>query len=336
MWLEAKYIGLVSNRLQQFKKTKQNHYNFRCPVCGDSRRNKYKARGWVFPKDKGGLLYHCHNCSITMDIEKLIEVIDPILYQEFIREKLAENMTPRKKSASEVFAEKMKPPVFVKTTALNQLKKISQLSHNHPAKLYVMSRGIPTAYHSLLFYCPRFKEWVMNIDESLMRKSQGQDEPRLIIPFLDEDKIMFGFQGRSFRPDGLRYITLMLDKTKPKIFGLDKCDMSKTHFILEGPIDSMFVDNSIAMAGGSIDWTCINENSVFVFDNEPRSKETCDKIYKIIDKGYKVVIFPEFIKSKDINDMVMKEGIIDINGILNSNISSNLEAKVIFTGWKKI
>jgi transcription elongation factor Elf1 len=335
MWLEQKYVGMMSNRLDRFKQTKHLHWNFRCPVCGDSQKNKYKARGWIFPKDKGGLLYHCHNCTITLGIDKLLETVDPNLYQEFIREKLQEELGPKKKTDVELFADKMKPPVFVKETPLKKLKKISQLAYDHPAKLYVSDRGIPNKYHSKLFYAPRFREFVRSIDINLMQESE-YDEPRLIIPFLDEEQNLFGFQGRSFRSDGIRYLTIMIDKNRPKVFGLDTCDRNKTHFILEGPIDSMFVDNSIAMAGGSIDWSLINEYSVFVFDNEPRSKETCAKIEKIIDKGYKVVIFPEFIKSKDINDMIKNKETDDTNAVLCGNISSGLEAKIIYTAWKRI
>lgn len=335
MWLEQKYLGLISNRLERFKPTRNNHYNFRCPVCGDSRKNKYKARGWVFPKDKGGLLYHCHNCSITMDVDKLIKVVDPVIYDEYVREKLKEGYTERVKSDVEIFANKMKPPSFIKDTCLKKLKKISQLQHTHPAKIYVQNRKIPPRYQTKLFYAPRFREWVRSIDTNLMQESD-YDEPRLIIPFLDEDKNLFGFQGRSFRKDGIRYLTIMLDKTKSKIYNLEECDRSKTHFILEGPIDAMFVNNSIAMAGGSIDWNMVNENSVFVYDNEPRSKETCEKIMKIIDKGHKVVIFPEKIRSKDINEMIINNECDNIQSMLENNISSQLEAKIIFTGWKRI
>lgn len=335
-WLEQKYIGLISNRLELFKRTKKNEYNFRCPLCGDSRKSKWKARGHLFVKDDGKYLYHCFNCSVTLGLDKFLEQLDPIVFQEFTREKLAESLNPKRiKSKAEIFAEKMKQPTFVKDTPLKKLKKISQLSHNHPAKKYVMDRKIPAHTHSKLFYCPKFVEWTRSIDPDLMRSGDNmRDEPRLIIPFLDADGNLFGFQGRSFKKTGLRYITIMIDKSKPKVFGLDTCDFSKTHYIFEGPIDSLFVKNSIAMAGGSIDYNLVNENTVFVYDNEPRSKETCDKIGKIIDKGCKVVIFPESIKSKDINDMVL-EG-VNVEDVLRYNISSGLEAKILFTAWKRI
>ena len=337
MWLEQKYIGLISNRLDRFKRVKAQHYNFRCPVYGDSRKNKYKARGWIFPKDDGGYLYHCHNCSITLGIDKLLEFVDPIIYQEFIREKISDNLIPteRKVSEAELLSIKMKPPKFVKSSELKNLKKISQLPHDHPARAYINKRQIPTPYHAKLFYAPRFKQFVNSVIPGKF-DTLDHDEPRLIIPFIDEDKNLFGFQGRSFRKDGIRYITIMIDTNKSKVFGLDTCDRSKTHYILEGPIDSMFVDNSIAMAGGSIDWDLVNENSVFVYDNEPRSKETCAKIEKTIDKGYKVVIFPETIKSKDVNDMILSSETMYINEVLRDNISSGLEAKIHYTAWKRI
>jgi hypothetical protein len=340
MWLEQKYIGLMSNRLEMFKRKKQDTYNFRCPSCGDSLKDKHKARGWIFPNTKtSGFLYHCHNCSITLSIEKLIEMVDPLLYQEFIRERLVEFGQPKKriKSDAEILALKMKTPEFVKQSPLFKLKKISQLSHHDPVKQYIMSRKIPSNAHHRMFYAPKFKEWVMNIDENLMAKSSGKDQPRIVLPFIDEGGSFFGFQGRSIGDSkSLRYITIMLDKTKPKAFGLNECDRSKTHFILEGPIDSLFIDNSIAMSGASINYDLVNENSVFVFDNEPRSKETCQRMERVIDKGYKVVIFPHTLRSKDINDMVLNKEVEYPNELLQCNISSGLEAKIIFTAWRKV
>lgn len=334
MWLEQKYIGLISNRLELFKRTKKNEYNFRCPICGDSRKSKWKARGHLFPKDKGiGYLYHCFNCNITLGLEKFLEQIDPLIHQEFVREKISERLGERKKTEVELFADKMKPPTFVKDTPLKSLKKISQLKWNHPAKRYVDSRKIPTHYQHKLFYCPRFKEWTNTILPGKFEDMEW-DEPRLIIPFIDEKGKLFGYQGRSFRKQGIRYITIMLNDDMPKVFGLDTCDLSKPHYIFEGPIDSMFVPNSIAMAGGSLNLEIVNSNSIFVYDNEPRNVETCKKIEKIIDKGYKVVIFPEQVKEKDINDMVL-EG-MSVADILQYNISSGLEAKVIFTGWRRV
>jgi len=317
MWLEQKYIGMISNRLDRFKRINRNTFNFRCPICGDSHKNRSKARGFIFAKNDGGFLYHCHNCNITLDLDALIQKIDPSLYSEFVKERLMDkyNGEPkqREKSEAEVLAGKMKKPNFIRFSSLLNLKKISQLKWDHPAKKYITARKIPNKYHSKLFYAPKFKQFVNSVLPYKFGESKGADEPRLIIPFIDENKNLLGFQGRSFDPKAaLRYITIMLDDNHPKIFNLDECDRSKTHYIFEGPIDSMFVENSIAMAGGSIDWNFVNENSVFVYDNEPRSVETIKKISKVIDKNYKVVIFPEFLLEKDINDMILNLSLIHI------------------------
>jgi len=340
MWLEQKYIGMLSGRLDKFRRINRSTFNFRCPICGDSQKNKSKARGFIFAKNDSGFLYHCHNCNITLGLDKLIEQLDPSLYAEFIKERLTEKYDTtkvRKKSEVEVLVEKMKKPKFIRFSCLLNLKKISQLEWNHPAKQYVSARMIPNKYHSKLFYAPKFKEFTNSFLPDKFEKSNGRDEPRLVIPLIGPDKNLIGFQGRSFDPKSeLRYITIMLDESYPKIFNLDECDRSKTHYIFEGPIDSMFVQNSIAMAGGSIDWNFVNENSVFVYDNEPRSSQTIQKITKVIDKNYSVVILPEFILQKDINDIVLQHKNIDITSVLSQNVSSGLEAKILLASWRKV
>lgn len=334
MWLQQKYIGLISSRLERFKRVNSTTYNFRCPVCGDSTKNKYKARGYLFPKDGGGHLYHCHNCHITLGFEKFLKVVDSLLHTEYVQEKLKEKYGVKEKTETDIFEEKMKPPVFVSATPLKSLKKVSQLPYNHPVKQYVDSRNIPTNYHFKLFYAPKFKKFVNSLIPN--KFDEKNDEPRLIIPFLNEEKKLIGFQGRAFSDKSIRYITIMLYDDAPKIFNLDVCDRTQKHFIFEGPIDSMFVKNSIAMAGQSINWEYCNENSVFVFDNEPRNKETCKKIEQAIDKGFSVVFFPHTIYEKDINDMILANNDIDIDQLLLDNIHNGLKAKLHLNEWRKI
>ena len=339
MWLEQKYIGMLSSRFSRFRRVNQKTYNFRCPICGDSQRNKTKARGFLFAKNGNGFVYHCHNCNISLSFDNLLKQQDPSLYTEYLKEKIFSNLNPtseRVKSDVEVFADKMKTPKFIRFSSLVNLKKISQLKHDHPAKLYVLSRKIPPQYHFKLFYAPRFKEFVNSVVPDKF-SSLDHDEPRLVIPFLDEDKNLFGFAGRSFDKNAnLRYITIMIDESKPKIYGLDDCDRSKTHYIFEGPIDSMFVDNSLAMVGASIDWNLINENSVLVFDNEPRAQQTIQRMKKAIDHGCKIVIFPESIHEKDINDMILKNPKLDVESMLKHNVSEGLEAKILLSAWRRI
>jgi hypothetical protein len=218
-------------------------------------------------------------------------------------------------------------------------KKISQLDPEHPAKKYVVKRRIPSRFHHKLFYIPKFKSWVNTIVPQKFDIEDGVDEPRLIIPFLDKDGSCYGFQGRSFRKDGIRYITIMLDDNKPKVYGLDSLDSRGIVFVVEGPIDSMFLPNCVAMAGSSVGLEQVFPNKkrddiIIVHDNEPRNEEIVKLIDKRIDEGYNVVIWPSDLKVKDINDMVLAG--LDPEQIVRENARSGLQAKMALNMWKKV
>ena len=338
-WLDTKYVNLLSPRLERFKRV-QGNFNFRCPICGDSKTNKTKARGWILSKGDRSRFY-CHNCTASMRFPIFLKTLDPTLYYEYIKDSLLDKNEKPKDPVHE-FADKMKKPVFIKTTALNKLKKMSQLAHDHPAKVYIDSRKIPTNQHHKLFYAPKFKKWVNEIIPNKF-ESLDHDEPRLIIPFLDQNKELFGFQGRSFRKKSdIKYITIMLDESKPKMFGMDTIDPGKTVYIFEGPIDAMFIPNSMASAGGRIDSNLKltnfrKENIVIVYDNEPRNAETVKKMESAIDEGYKVCIWPDHVEIKDINDMVLS-GIspVMIQQMIDANTFTGLSAKLRHATWKKV
>lgn len=277
LWLDSKYLSLMSFRLRNFKRKGNNNWNFSCPFCGDSKNDTSKARGYVFPS-KGKLRYHCHNCGVPgVDIPKLIKHEDQGLYDEYIREKIISFGSSREKTDVELFADKMKPPTFVKSTPLNQLKKISQLKPDSVVKKYIVNRQIPPEYHYKLFYCKNFKAWVNEFEPGKF-ESIEYDEPRLIIPMIDEEGNLFGIQGRSFKPDAsLRYITIMFDKSKPKLYGIDSIDKRLHICVVEGPIDSMFLPNALASAGSDLitNLSYISEELkkfTIIYDNEPRNK----------------------------------------------------------------
>jgi len=73
---------------------------------------------------------------------------------------------------------------------------------------------------------------------------------------------------------------------------------------------------------------------VWVYDNEPRSKEITTRISNTITRGDKVVIWPSNIQEKDINDMVLAGH--DVQSIVESNTYEGLEANLQFTTWKRI
>jgi hypothetical protein len=272
-----------------------------------------------------------------MGLPWFIKSQDPTLYTEFLKEKMLED---GHKNEITTFVEKMKPPVFVKTTGLKDLKKVSQLRPDHPVKLYINKRQIPVQAHHKLFLTLKFKTWVNTMLPDKFEDTEN-DEPRLIIPFLDKDKNLFGFQGRSFKKTGIRYITIILDEDQPKIFGLDTMDDSKDIYVLEGPIDSLFLPNGIASAGGDLisplQYLDVQKDRfVIVYDNEPRNKNTVKNIEKAIDSGYRVCIWPSSIEQKDINDMVLSGYTADkVKEVIDECTYAGPTAKLHLAIWRK-
>lgn len=337
IWIDHKYINLVSVRLQRFKQKDKELYNFRCPICGDSEKSKIKARGWIYSK-KNILRFYCHNCNASMRIDAFIKTLDPILYSEYQREKFIENnvINPIIEPIKDI--KKFSPPKFMNSDSpLKKLKKISALSIDHPFKKYVISRKIPSQHHYRIFYCDKFKQWVNTFIPNKF-PNIDKDGSRLILPMIDKEKNFFGCQGRSLDSREIRYITVLIDEDKPKIFGLDTCDMKKSFYILEGPIDSLFIENSIALCGSDISKTIdFNKNlATIVFDNEPRSKQIVQKMSKYMDMGYKICFWPDHIKGKDINEMIMNgHDVEEIKIIIDKNTYKDLEAKLHLQHWRK-
>ena len=326
MYTEIKYLNMLSPRLQKFKKKSDFLWNFRCPVCGDSKTNKNKARGFVFQM-KGNLLYKCHNCQYSVPFPKLLEDMDPVMYKQYRMEKFKDSNKPK------VDMRKVKKVVSTtpkfKVNILSSLTPIDNLNNSHPAKEYLLTRQLPT---QALYFTEKFKEWTNSVKPNTFQDIT-KDEPRIIIPFIDKEGVVFGYQGRSLSNDGLRYITILLDEERPKIFGMNRIDYDKTIFITEGPFDSLLLENAVAMAGADVSDVDFGGDIVFIYDNEPRNTQITDRIKKHIDDGHKVVIWPSNIKEKDINDMYL-EG-YPVVEIVKLNTYQGLTAKLKFNDWKK-
>ena len=340
-WLESKYVSLLSSRLRNFKRKSPTLFNFSCPLCGDSTTHKSKARGYIYDK-KGTMLFHCHNCNATMSIPNFIKMIDQLLYNQFTMEKLQGNKT-EEQLALESFVDKMKKPVFLKEGPLKGLKKVSQLSPDHRVKKLIDARKIPTPYHAKLFSCPNFKKFTNDlVPHKFTEESLARDETRLLIPFFTKEKTVHAYQGRALGESKVKYITIVLDESVPKVYGLDTVNFDRTTYVLEGPIDSMFVPNSIATAGGDLvsalaPLSAHKSSMVMVYDNEPRSRDTIKKLDKAIMQGYNIVVWPENLDHKDINDMILAGMSSEfITHIMKTNTYRDLAAKMALTKWSKV
>jgi len=322
-FVDTKFISILSPRLQKFKKIKNNLYNFRCPICGDSQKNKNRARGYFY-QVKNNSNFKCHNCGLNISFNNFLKQVDVELHRQYIFEKFKEGNTGRNFQAEEpVF--KFEKPRF--KTTLDLPKAVE----NQKAKEYLENRKLnPYKF----YYTDKFKEWTNSKIKTFDRKSLNYEEERIIIPLYYNQELI-GFQGRTLGSSSIKYITIMLDDEAPKIYGLDEIQKDKTVYITEGPFDSTFVTNSIALCGadGDVSKWGIND-AVWIYDNEPRNTEILSRISRVIEMGQKVVIWPSTIKEKDINEMVLSG--LNVQSVIELNTYSGLEAKLKFTTWKKI
>ena len=327
-FLDTKYINLVSPQLHKFVRKNDRTYNFRCPYCGDSQKYKNKARGYFF-KVKNDFVYKCHNCGVGRTLTNFLKDQNKILHDQYVMERYKEGLTGKgSQTPNPKFV--FEKPVF-KTSKKVDLEPVSELNKEHPAREYLEQRKIEDL--KSFYYCPKFKEWTNKQKKTF--DTLRQDSPRIIIPLKDKDGTMFGFQGRSLAPKAkIRYITIMLDDTMPKVYGLDRIDPTKEVYVTEGPFDSHFIRNAIAMCGSDVDLSTFDYQLVYTYDNEPRSREIVAKIKASISSGAKVVIFPKSIKEKDLNDMVLAGH--DVQSLVESNTYSGLEAQLKLNEWKKV
>ena len=320
-FVDVKYINLISTRFQKFKKVKHNLYNFRCPICGDSQKNKNKARGYLY-QVKNNTNFKCHNCGVNVSFNNFLKQIDPVVYKQYTFEKFKEGHTGKSFTVEE-------PKFKFEAPKFKPKLDLPKASANPDAKKYLENRKLnPDNY----YYTEKFKEWTNSLQQTF--DSTDKDQPRIIIPLFYQNTLV-GFQGRALGPSKVKYITVMLNDDAPKIYGLDEVQKTETVYITEGPFDSTFIRNAIALCGadGDIGKWGIND-AVWIYDNEPRNAEIHSRISRVIDRGEKVVIWPSSIKEKDINDMVLSG--LNVQSVVESNIYSGLEAKLKFTTWKKI
>tara|TARA_Y100000768_G_scaffold94104_1_gene68114 strand:- start:68 stop:1036 length:969 start_codon:yes stop_codon:yes gene_type:complete len=319
--VDSKYIGLVSPRLQKFKKVKTNLFNFRCPICGDSKKNKSKTRGYLYTI-KADVNFRCHNCGASMTFSNFLKEIDTVLHKQYVFERFKSGKSGRGTVVEE-------PKFNFEAPQFKQKIDLPKADTNERAKEYLEKRKLNP---SDFYYTSKFKTWTNSHKKTF--DSFKYDEPRIIIPLFYK-KSWIGFQGRSLGPNSVKYITVIFNEQSPKIYGLDNIRRDAPVFVTEGPFDSTFIRNSIAMCGADGDvgkWGV--STPVWVYDNEPRSKEITSRISNNITNGESVVIWPNQIKEKDINDMVLAGH--DVQSIVESNIYNGLEAKLQFTNWKRI
>jgi len=339
--VESKYIRLISSRLRNFKQKKDYLWNFSCPICGDSKKNLSKARGYVFQKGTN-LFFNCHNCGVGTSLGNLIKQVDPSLHKEYVLE--------RYKSGESGFSNFKSPSFDIPAPRFDKVAKekhfehaewVSKLPIEHFCLVYCTNRRFLSIMRDSLLFTPNYKKFC-----DALVPNHGKEitaDARLVIPFYDKYNTLIGVSGRALENSDykLRYVTLRTNESQDKlIYGMDKVNTNELVKIVEGPLDSMFLNNCVGSGDSALIQTAKlidAENKVLIFDNEPRNKEIVKLMDDAIKLGYNVVIWPDTMEQKDINEMVMAGFSPDeIERIISSNTFTGLRAQMKFISWKKI
>lgn len=339
MALDEKYVNLISYRLPRYRVIKHNPFraNFRCPFCGDSQKSMTKARGYAYEKDRQ-IWFSCRNCSKTTNVPALIKHVDPFVYTEYLKEKYV----GAKVSRQSALVEKEEASFDYRET-FDALPAVLSLSVSHSARTFLDRRRIPLERQAELKYCDAFFRFSNNlVPDKFPKGLLKSDEPRIIIPVYDREGNLTAYQGRALGAAKSKYIMIALDKTKPHVYGEDRVNFSKRIYIVEGPFDSMFLSNALAVMNSDLSSGATNigllpsEDIVLVFDNEPRNPQIVKVMKKAVDAGWQIVIWPSDISQKDINDCVMSGADPrDLEEIFNENAHRGLRANIEMGRWSR-
>jgi len=341
IYIDKKFVNFVGASLEKFVWKKDTLASCRCPICGDSTKNKNKTRGFFFV-NKNKYFYKCHNCGVSCNLYGFLEKVSPSLCKEYSLEvwKDGDGLKTKKKTEPVVAIKKIKKKYTI------ELPSVSELPPNHPCRTFVELRKIPRTAWKYLYYAEDFGTWARTINsESADALEQSS---RLVIPIVNEKGELVGAQGRALSITGdrnarktARYITIKTEGQEHKgWFGLDRVDTG-TVYVVEGPLDSLFIPNCVAMIGLSdalnVPSHLKSRSLVYLIDNEPRNEAVVLTIEKLLDQDKKVCIWPDHIKHKDLNDMIMA-GMTEKELIktIKENTVSGLSGKIKFNNWKKI
>ena len=336
LYIDRKFLLQISMRLQLFKQKSEYVWNFRCPICGDSHKNRLKARGYVYRR-KSDLFFSCHNCGASMSFGNFLKYMNRPMYDEYAMERFTSETSGNTPRPDFTYAQTK--PVFDHSLKID-LPTIESLPYEHPAKQELVRRKIPKEWFSYLYYAMDYREFIHELLPEYDYTRLIENDSRIVIPFYDEEKNLLGVQGREMKKTGVKYITIKTDDNAKKVFGLDKIDFSKPIYVVEGIFDSMIVPNSIAILDSSLFKvrTVLGDHDyILVPDRDVRNREVVKSVEKMIDLNYKVCLLPPNFPGKDLNEAL-------INGVSSSEIVyiidrstyQGLQAKLEFVSWKKI
>lgn len=352
--IDTQYLMSLAVTLDKFTKTGKNLWNCRCPYCGDSKKDKTKKRGYFYQdtRSKNGIMYRCHNCNKSRSLGGVLKDLNPTLYNHYRLAAVREKTLQR---------EELNPPPTVIVPAHPKIARfyhssipkcgrwgkvndsnlydLSSLPSQHLAIQYVVNRKIPEDKWDLLHYTENYGRYLLDDYGDPRYFREGVTDKRLVIPFKRcqkyGDPVTFAMQGRTLEDSKIRYATYQLDKGYPLIYGAERLRTGKPVYVVEGPIDSLFLPNCIAATGLNMaKVAALPFNMIFIIDNEPKNKDVRESVRKLVDAGKKIFVWPRDVSYKDVNDCILGGmSVDDFMGMVDNNTYSGMSAKLKFSQW---
>jgi len=336
-WIDDKYVMLLSGHVDRFKVISHSplQVNFRCPICGDSKKSKTKARGYVYRVPDGSVLFKCHNCSEGTTLRKLLKIVNTRLFEEYSSEYFRQDPAKRSFTESADRSREAVPNDAPRQREPVGLVRLSDLPKEHDAVVYWGGRSIPAQRMGDAWWTDSYFAWVNAnvIPEKFSVGAVRHDAGRIVFPLRDAQKNISGYTGRSIRGEEPKYVAIKIagEGVPMAAFGMDRIDTTHDVLVLEGPIDSLFLPNAVAMGTSNRRLDGIPKR-VMIYDNEPRSPQLVGIMSKSIAAGEKIVIWPD-IPEKDVNEMVLA-GRRPLE-IIKRRTFRGLQARMEFAAWKR-
>lgn len=287
-------------------------YQGGCPVCREGKSWGKKRRLFYVVKEN---FLHCHNCGWHSNPVNWIVEVSSMTIGDIYKEAEEYDYIPEDITSKDL-------NLAVKKVLSNSLPEDSiNLYDEGQIKYYKANAIVQTA---LNYIKKRKLDTAINKSKGLYISLKDKTHKnRLIIPFYDTDGKIIFYQSRTIIENRKLNLPKYLGKVNSdkSLFNIDKIkeDIDQI-FIIEGPIDAFFIENGVAVAG-------INENSdtlftslqksqinkfpfherIIALDSQWQDKASLNKTKVLIDKGYKVFIWPKKFgeKFKDFNDMCL-------------------------------
>lgn len=314
-FLLAKILPLLPNYIRR-----GHMLSFRCPICGDSKKNKTKRRGVLYTSPK--ISYYCFNCSVSLSGINLLKTLAHESFRDIMSEYNRQRLTTHTSAYTpeiEVIPEKIKG-------ATPELEPLTDIELAH-----IKARRITEL--------PHFDS--MHLMNARVKDEKSVEHDFIFIPWLNHDKIV-SFQLNNFQniPNFPKYI---FQKNADKcVYGLDHIDHKFKYIIcFEGVFDSIFVKNGVAIGQAKLMGSQEAEirhrypkhEIVLAFDADKTGLESTAKYIEEDTSLYKYFIWFDSCTHKDINKAIIEGA--SINKFNTPDIAdmiySGIETRFILT-----